>query len=214
MQLSSNNTGRANLLIVLAAALGVGVLAATWREGRALPWEAGAGWLTAAGLGVVGTVAGWAVVTVALSFLARMPPGRAAAAAVLLLAGMALRARRARALEFGLATAAVLLVTGVAWPHYALWLLPPLAWLGAGHGWPESRRRRSIVGGLLGIGLALISLPLPAYEHLFGGLYAASVAVMSVRNLGLLAVFGGLALLARATPDRAGLLAVTSPVLS
>ncbi len=35
-----------------------------------------------------------------------------------------------------------------------------------------------------------------------------------VRNLGLLAVFGGLALLVRATPDRAGLLAVTSPVLS
>ncbi len=65
-----------------------------------------------------------------------------------------------------------------------------------------------------GRGLALISLPLPSYEHLFGGLYETSVTVMSVRNLGLLAVFGRLALLARATPDRAGLLAVTSPVLS
>jgi hypothetical protein len=123
--------------------------------------------------------------------------GYFASAAVLLLAGMALRARRARALEFGLATAAVLLVTGVAWPHYALWLLPALAWLGAGRGWPANVRRRLIVGGLLGAGLTLISLPLPAYEHLFGGLYAASVTVMSLRNLGLLAVFAALLLLAR-----------------
>ncbi|MDP6509420.1 MAG: glycosyltransferase family 87 protein [Chloroflexota bacterium] len=123
--------------------------------------------------------------------------GYFAAAAVLLLTGPALRARRSRALEFGVATAAVLLIAGVAWPHYALWLLPALAWLGAGWSWPRNGRRRLIAGGLLGAGLALISLPLPAYENLFGGLYAASVTAMSLRNLGLLAVFGALALLAR-----------------
>jgi hypothetical protein len=123
--------------------------------------------------------------------------GYFAAAAVLLLAGPALRARRSGAVEFGVATAAVLLISGVAWPHYALWLLPALAWLGAGRGWPANRRQRLIAGGLLGAGLALISLPLPAYENLFGGLYAASVTVMSVRNLGLLAVFAALLLLAR-----------------
>ncbi|HJO05730.1 MAG TPA: hypothetical protein QGG37_00105 [Chloroflexota bacterium] len=54
-----------------------------------------------------------------------------------------------------------------------------------------------IVGGLLGAALAWISLPLPAYEHLFGGLYAASVTTMSLRMLGLLAVFAVLLLLAQ-----------------
>ena len=121
-----------------------------------------------------------------------------ATAAVLLVTAISLRRRPPVVLGFGLATAAALLLSGVAWPHYALWLLPVLAWLGAGRGWPASRRRRWIAGGLLGLGVAVISLPLPQYASLFGDLYAASVTVMSVRNLGLLAVFGALALLARA----------------
>ncbi len=126
--------------------------------------------------------------------------GYFAAAAVLLVTATSLQPRRPAALGFGLATAAVLLVAGVSWPHYALWLLPVFAWLGAGHGWPAGRRRRIIAGALLGIGAALISLPLPDYQPLIADLYTSSVTVMSIRNLGLLAVFEALALLTRSSP--------------
>ena len=141
----------------------------------------------------------------ALSYWGTLPPiplagalGYFASAAVLLVTGTALRRRPAPVLGFGLATAAVLLISGVAWPHYTLWLLPVIAWLAAGRGWPDDHRRRLIASVLFGLGAVLISLPLPDYQPLFGDLYAASVTIMSIRNLGLLAVFGALVLMSRA----------------
>ena len=142
-----------------------------------------------------------------VSYWGTLPPiplaaslGYFASAAVLLVTGTSLRGRRPLALSFGLATAAALLISGVTWPHYALWLLPLLGWLAAGHGWPEGRHRRIIAGALLGIGATLISLPLPEYKPLLGDLYASSVTIMSLRNLGLLAVFGALVFLNRSSP--------------
>jgi hypothetical protein len=126
--------------------------------------------------------------------------GYFASAAVLLVTASSLRRRPPLALSFGLATAALLLISGVTWPHYTLWLLPVVAWLAAGRGWPDGRRRRRLAGALLGLGAVLISLPLPDYHPLLGDLYAASVTIMSVRNLGLLAVFGALVLLRRTSP--------------
>lgn len=61
-------------------------------------------------------------------------------------------------------------------------------------------RRRLIAGVLLGFAAALISLPLPYYHPLGGDLHASSVTVMSIRNLGLLAVFGALVLMSRSSP--------------
>jgi alpha-1,2-mannosyltransferase len=127
--------------------------------------------------------------------------GYFASAAVLLVTATSLRRRPPPALSFGLATAALLLISGVTWPHYTLWLLPVVAWLAAGRSWPDGRRRRLIVGVLFGLGAVLISLPLPDYQPLFGDLYAASVTIMSVRNLGLVAVFGALVLLSRTSPS-------------
>jgi hypothetical protein len=82
VQTNGNKGGRGYLLIVPAAALGSGALAATWRQGRALPWEAGADWLLAAALGIAATPAAWLLVTLAMSFFARIAPARAMGAAV------------------------------------------------------------------------------------------------------------------------------------
>jgi hypothetical protein len=67
--------------VVPIAALGAGMLLATWLHGRSVPWEAPLGWLATAGLGAVVTASAYVAVTVSISFFARMPVTGAAAAA-------------------------------------------------------------------------------------------------------------------------------------
>jgi len=116
---------------------------------------------------------------------------------VLAAAGLALARSRPRAdampLELGVATAAALLAAGVAWPHYAAWLLPAIGFLvarvvgggrGAGYG----------SASLVGAGAALVAFPYSDHFGLLGGFYDSSVLAMSLGNLGLIATFGGLGL--------------------
>ncbi len=81
MTSGSSPARRAPLLVVLVAAVGAGLLLATWLHGRSLPWEAPLGWLTTAGLGAVATAGAYVAVTVSISFFARMPVTSSAAAA-------------------------------------------------------------------------------------------------------------------------------------
>ena len=97
-------------------------------------------------------------------------------------------------LEFGFATAAVLVVAGVAWPHYAAWLLPVLAYMLTIDSWTGPRRRQVMIGGLVGIGAGLLSIPYAQFDGMLGGLYDLSVINMSLGNLGLLLITAGLAL--------------------
>ena len=100
-------------------------------------------------------------------------------------------------LEFGLATAGALLVAGVAWPHYATWLLPAFGLLATGRAWPHAGRGRAVLVALVGGGAALVAFPFPEHHGLLQGFFDLSVISMSLGNLGLIALFAGLALALR-----------------
>ena len=108
--------------------------------------------------------------------------------------GRAPRTGRAHVLEFSLAVVVALLISGVTWPHYLAWLLP-LVGLSLAFSWPTLASRWSAV--LSGAGLALASLPLDAYDGLFGSIFDISMTALSVRSLGLLIMFLGLLLAVR-----------------
>lgn len=105
--------------------------------------------------------------------------------------GREARAGRAFVLEFSLAVATALVISGVTWPHYLAWLLP-LVGLSLTFSWPTGASRWTAI--LTGAGLALASLPLDAYGGLFGSIFDISMTALSVRSLGLLMLLLGLLL--------------------
>ena len=101
---------------------------------------------------------------------------------------------RAFVLEFSLAVVAALVISGVTWPHYLAWLLP-LVGLSLAFSWPTGASHWTAI--VSGAGLALASLPLDAYDGLFGSIFDISMTALSVRSLGLLMLFLGLLLAVR-----------------
>lgn len=115
--------------------------------------------------------------------------------------GRKARAGRAFVLEFSLAVATALAISGVTWPHYLAWLLP-LVGLSLAFHWPTGASRWTAI--LTGAGLALASLPLDAYGGLFGSIFDISMTALSVRNLGLLLLLLGLLLAVRGARTGSG----------
>jgi len=103
-------------------------------------------------------------------------------------------------LEFGIVIAALLLVSGVSWPHYAVWLLPVLSYLVEPRVWPSLTSQRTVVLASVGLGVGLLCIPFPEYSNTMLPLFKSSVIMMSLRGLGLFFVYIGLAGLYMATP--------------
>ena len=120
---------------------------------------------------------------------------------VLIVAAWAL-GRRSRSgsglvLEFSLVVVVMLLISGVAWPHYLCWLLPLLG-LAAAYQWPSRSSHWTIF--LAALGLATASIPIDIYHGLFGNFFDRSVTLLSLRTIGLLTLLLALIEAVRAAP--------------
>jgi len=124
----------------------------------------------------------------------------AALAATAWALGRQARTGRGFVLEISLVVVATLVIGGVTWPHYLAWLLP-LVGLSVAFCWPTRANRWT--GVLSAFGLALASLPLHAYDGLFGSIFDISMTAISIRSLGLMLLFLGLLLAVRGTHSNA-----------